>query len=271
MGICSSRNSALPDGHTNPLQRSQPQTETIPGIAQGGNKPLRPWKEISYTHPTPLSRTELSSLRDAFWDTSPAYSGKPEIWQALKIACECPEISSAQTYIDTASISVPTGNLSDGCYDELGNQYIIPAYCFVDPVNLVDDVKTATSSNTGVNLQSVKNEDEKSGNNVVINAEEKKNLRIFTPMAKNGSGSFGITIRLSTAKDIKMSVMPGDNFSTIRKLVEEEERPGWEKEKKKYKLRFFHLGKQMEDRTKVKDTKITDGGVVQVMVVPLDK
>ena len=38
--------------------------------------------------------------------------------------------------VDSANISVPTGLLSEGAYDELGNRYVVPDFCFVDPVNL---------------------------------------------------------------------------------------------------------------------------------------
>ncbi|KAJ1565462.1 Ubiquitin domain-containing protein 2 [Nowakowskiella sp. JEL0078] len=285
MGCTSS--SARGDGPTQNRPRQNPnQTdESIPGIAQGGNVKLKPWNETKYTHPNQLTQRELNQLRDAFWDTQPSYSGKSEIWQVLKVACECTEITAAQTYIDSAFITVPTGVLSDGCYDELGNQYIIPAYCFTSPTNLIlndgftADIDTTTASSSDNVLtrekisktSSIESTPLKSDSNTPINdAKTNKPFRVATPLATSASANtLGITVRLSTAKDIKMTVAQNDSFSAIKKLVEEQEKPQWDSEKKKYKLRFFFMGKTVDERTKIKDTKISDGGVLQVMVVPI--
>ena len=55
--------------------------------------------------------------------------GRVEIWQTLKLACEADDLGTAQAIIDSANIKVPTGKFTDGCFDELGNHYVIPSYC----------------------------------------------------------------------------------------------------------------------------------------------
>jgi hypothetical protein len=46
------------------------------------------------------------------------------------------EVATAQTILDAAGVTTPTGNLAKGCFDELGNLYVLPDYLLSDPVNL---------------------------------------------------------------------------------------------------------------------------------------
>ncbi len=49
------------------------------------------------------------------------------------------DISTAQSILDAAAITVPTGNLKNGSYDEAGNHYSMPEHIISDPQNLVPD------------------------------------------------------------------------------------------------------------------------------------
>lgn len=49
------------------------------------------------------------------------------------------DISTAQSILDAAAITVPTGDLKNGSYDEAGNHYPIPEHIISDPQNLVPD------------------------------------------------------------------------------------------------------------------------------------
>ena len=54
-----------------------------------------------------LTQRQLAAKREEFWDTAPAFEGKPEIWAALKAAvdaCESQNFQLAQCIIDSASI-----------------------------------------------------------------------------------------------------------------------------------------------------------------------
>ncbi|KAI8321471.1 hypothetical protein GQ54DRAFT_311725 [Martensiomyces pterosporus] len=87
----------------------------------------------------PMTSSELHRQREAFWDTAPVYEGRAEVWQALRLACESDDRALAPAILESAGISVPTGRLIDGAYDELGACYRIPKYCLCAPVNMVDD------------------------------------------------------------------------------------------------------------------------------------
>lgn len=59
------------------------------------------------------------------------------------------DIVTAQSILDAAAITVPTGDLRNGAYDEAGNLYQLPEHVISDPDNLVLDqeIKNGETSN----------------------------------------------------------------------------------------------------------------------------
>ena len=49
------------------------------------------------------------------------------------------DITTAQGILDAAAITVPTGDLKNGAYDEAGNLYQLPEYVISDPENIILD------------------------------------------------------------------------------------------------------------------------------------
>ena len=49
------------------------------------------------------------------------------------------DITTAQSILDAAAITVPTGDLKNGAYDEAGNLYQLPEYVISDPENMLLD------------------------------------------------------------------------------------------------------------------------------------
>jgi Ubiquitin-binding domain len=49
------------------------------------------------------------------------------------------DVATAQGMLDAAGITLPTGNLVDGCYDEVGNLYRLPELVVSDPANIRRD------------------------------------------------------------------------------------------------------------------------------------
>jgi hypothetical protein len=47
------------------------------------------------------------------------------------------DLDTAQTILDAAGITIPTGDLAEGAYDEFGNYYTVPEQCLSDPLNIV--------------------------------------------------------------------------------------------------------------------------------------
>ncbi|EEQ28729.1 conserved hypothetical protein [Microsporum canis CBS 113480] len=92
------------------------------------------------------TRATIDRERQVFFDTRVA--GRPEIWAALSTALSLlreGDVSTAQGIIDAAGITVPTGDVCEGCYDESGALYKFPEAIVSDPVNLADDDATEES------------------------------------------------------------------------------------------------------------------------------
>lgn len=78
--------------------------------------------------------------RRDFFDTR--VTGHAEIWASLKGVVGLladGDIATAQSILDAAAITVPTGDLKNGSYDEAGNHYSMPEHIISDPQNMVPD------------------------------------------------------------------------------------------------------------------------------------
>uniref|UniRef100_A0A0D9XCQ3 DC-UbP/UBTD2 N-terminal domain-containing protein n=1 Tax=Leersia perrieri TaxID=77586 RepID=A0A0D9XCQ3_9ORYZ len=92
------------------------------GATKNIRKP-KPWK-----HPQPITMSQLSKMREEFWDTAPHYGGqKAESEEAL-----------AKAIVESAGIIVSNADLTL-CYDERGAKYELPKYVLSEPTNLIQD------------------------------------------------------------------------------------------------------------------------------------
>ncbi len=113
------------------------------------NSPLRPH---IWTSKKQWARPELERERQEFFDTR--VTGRSEIWGTLRVVVGLlaeGEIQTAQGILDASAITLPTGDLINGAYDEVGNFYQMPEHIISDPTNVVlpsqDDVPKG--GNTG--------------------------------------------------------------------------------------------------------------------------
>lgn len=90
---------------------------------------------IQWRSPIPLTRGQLERMRAEFWETSPAYGGTEEVWQALKNAVEVgqTDLDTARTILKCIGVTTPSGYMTE-CYDMKGYRYVIPNYCLADPI-----------------------------------------------------------------------------------------------------------------------------------------
>ncbi|CAG8454109.1 197_t:CDS:2 [Cetraspora pellucida] len=205
-------------------------------IPRGGNKPFSK-KGVTWASETPITIRQLKKQREAFWETAPSY--EVIIWDALRHACESNDLEYAQLILNAAKITIPTGNLVDGCYDELGNRYVIPAYCLVDPTNLIRDVEEGTS-------------------------EHGDEMNPDLLLDQSSTEQLPIIIRLSSsAEDVQINVNPKiDTIDTLRiKLCENQKI-----DSKKFIIRFFFLGSLLDGKTKLADVKFDQGQVLQALI-----
>lgn len=84
------------------------------------------------------TRAELDRERDEFFETR--VTGRPEIWAALSTTISLlrgGDLATAQGIVDAAGVTIPTGDLCEGCYDEQGVLYRLPQCIVSDPENIV--------------------------------------------------------------------------------------------------------------------------------------
>lgn len=124
------------------------------------------------------------------------------------------------------------GSLQDA-YDELGNRYILPVYCISKPTNLIkdEDVSGETSK------------------------EEEEDI----DLPPTGDELY-IKLRLSSGKDLKMTLYTSDTVLKIKKKLQTQE--GIEPSKQ----RWFYAGRMLTDKMTIGDAKVLKGHVVQVIV-----
>lgn len=117
----------------------QPRSRRNIGLTEQFNLPLRAhvWNSKRL-----WTRSQLERERQEFFDTR--VTGREEIWATLKVVVGMiaeNEIQTAQGILDASAITVPTGDLINGAYDEVGNFYQIPEHIISDPANLVQDAR----------------------------------------------------------------------------------------------------------------------------------
>ncbi|XP_067942927.1 ubiquitin domain-containing protein 1-like isoform X2 [Watersipora subatra] len=208
--------------------RSSRRSHNHGGGSPRKNQPLKPelprWK-----NDTPLTLGQLSSKRDEFWDTAPAFDGRKEIWDALKAAAyasETKDFELAQAILNGANITIPRGYLTD-CYDELGNRYQLPVYVLSRPTN----------------LQHEDTEDE----NVVDNADNDPGEQVV------------VKLRLSTGKDLKLTVGSKHSVKQIKRTLAKAENVSEDQ-------RWYYGGKLLQDKLRIEDTKVPKGHLIQVVI-----
>jgi Ubiquitin-binding domain len=98
----------------------------------------------------------LHRQRVEFWETAPQYDGLVQTWNSLRVAVELShqgDLPNAQAVLDSAGITIPSGDLGAGCYDELGHRFVIPNFVLSEPSNIMDDdveTKPRDSTSTAV-------------------------------------------------------------------------------------------------------------------------
>ncbi|KAJ8116772.1 hypothetical protein ONZ43_g4361 [Nemania bipapillata] len=158
-------------------------------LSQHIDKPLRrhEWASRDRT----WTRAEIDLQRTEFFDTR--VTGRPEVWQVIRTALEAMwesdarraagvelaededagGLATAQGLLKAAEVTLPTGNLSNGVYDALGNYYALPEWIVSDPANLIED--------GGIRRESVdkdgKGDDDLTGDDTAEEVDEDEALR----------------------------------------------------------------------------------------------
>ncbi|KAJ5793965.1 hypothetical protein N7457_000564 [Penicillium paradoxum] len=122
------------NGSRPPGRRSR-RAPNVP-LNQHYNEPVREhvWRSKRRT----WTRAQLDRERAEFFETR--VTGRPEIWAAISTAIlliRSGDLATAQGIVDAAGITIPTGDLCEGCYDEQGVLYRLPQCVVSDPEDMV--------------------------------------------------------------------------------------------------------------------------------------
>ncbi|PYH87191.1 hypothetical protein BO82DRAFT_4999 [Aspergillus uvarum CBS 121591] len=230
-------------------------------LSQHYNAPIR--RHVWYSKRRLWSRAQLDQERTAFFETR--VTGRPEIWAALSAAVSlvrAGDMSTAQTIIDAAGITVPTGDLCQGCYDEQGALYRLPECIVSDPENMVrsvHDQEDEFDTDDG-RLSS----DEASGDDLIatdVDLERRRDEKGKT----SERDLIRVRARLSDrgGPDIDLSVGKTENVGFIaRKVQQEAVIP------RSYRVRIAYLGKILKEHEPLVDQGWNPGYVVNALVVP---
>lgn len=128
-------------------------------------------------------------------------------------------LATAQTILTAAGVTLPTGDLSDGVYDDLGNWYQLPEYVVADPV----DVAAANEEEDGTEEET---KDIVVADDGLKNKEEEEARRRREEKGKSvvdRRAQVGVVIRLSDGtKDLKLHVGKDEAVRSIVRTVREE-------------------------------------------------
>ncbi|KAF3397926.1 hypothetical protein F1880_005893 [Penicillium rolfsii] len=113
-------------------------------LSEHYNEPVR--LHVWYSKRRTWNRADLDRERREFFETR--VTGRPEVWAALSTAItlmRAGDLATAQSIVDAAGVTIPTGDLCEGCYDEQGVLYRLPQCIVSDPENMAQT--TLSSAN----------------------------------------------------------------------------------------------------------------------------
>ncbi|KAI9844231.1 MAG: hypothetical protein M1837_005737 [Sclerophora amabilis] len=211
----------------------------------------RPLRRHVWSAKKQWTRRQLDREREEYFDTR--VTGRAESWSAIRMAVETMEsdLSTAQTILDAAGITVPTGDVVNGVYDEVGNYYQIPEHCISDPVNLTSTPKASVSSHdvlSDMDEEEMERRREEKGKGVVHAAET---YRVRARLSDRGGPD--VTIALGKQQPVRV---------LVRKLQEETEILG------RNQIRVAYMGKILKEGETLSAQGWQEGHVVNALVFP---
>ncbi|PKS06684.1 hypothetical protein jhhlp_006758 [Lomentospora prolificans] len=235
------------------------------------NKPLR--RHVWASKNRRWTRAAIDKERSEFFDTR--VTGRPEVWATLHAVLQMlwtPEsegasgggggenLATAQSILDAAEITLPTGNLAQGAYDSLGNYYAFHEWVISDPTNMVEDTpdeatETIEDDDTK-RIPTFEESDEPDEEEACRRREEKGKAVVDV------RDLITVYARLSeNSRDVKVSVGKSDTVRVVaRKILEESELPG------DRNIRIAYLGKILKDNASLEDQGWKTGHVINALV-----
>lgn len=153
-------------------------------------------------------------------------TGRQEVWAALSAAIsfmQADDFATAQSMIDAAGVTVPTGDLCEGCYDEQGVLYRLPQCIVSDPENMAEDDSTSdypANDDLDVISEDKLATDDASGDELIEDLE----LRRDEKGKASERDLINVTVRLSDrgGPDLVLSIGKSQSVGLLARKVHEE-------------------------------------------------
>ncbi|KAL2019299.1 hypothetical protein VTK56DRAFT_9766 [Thermocarpiscus australiensis] len=255
-------------------------------LGQHINKPLRRHEWTS--HDREWTPAALRRERAEFFDTR--VSGRQEIWQTLHAALEVlwtadeaarngrfrrmseddgpseedPAIAlaTAQSILDAADITLPTGDLYNGAYDAFGNYYQLPHHIVSDPLNLVWRPDMTRDGDLDDAKTSLAGDEETIGERGYGDDEAERRREEKGKAVVDIRDQIMVKARLSDgSRDVNVAVDKGDTVRRIAKLIAEEAQLPSDK-----KIRIAYMGKILKESSPLSAQGWKQGHVVNALV-----
>ena len=159
------------------------------------------------------------------------------------------EIHEAQGILDAAEITLPTGRLEQGGYDERGMLYKLPECIVSDPVNVVDDDQTV------VGLELAKQ--------LTVDQEDIVEEKIYKGKEAIEKDAVKVRCRLSDRGGPDTIVLIGETQPVsvlVRRLRSEAALPA------AVKVRMAYFGRILDEKQTLEEQGWQNGHIVQAMV-----
>ncbi|OLN87912.1 Ubiquitin domain-containing protein 2 [Colletotrichum chlorophyti] len=238
------------------------------------NKPLR--RHVWSSKGRAWTRASLSRERIEFFDTR--VTGRPEVWQSLRAALEIlwdpvgqgaaddgtNGLATAQGILDAAEITLPTGDLAQGAYDQLGNYYPLAEWLVADPTNIIEDDATTDGADEALSTRDLK-DDLAGGDETMEELDEDENVRRREEKGKavvDTRDQVSVLARLSeTARDVTVSFIESDSVRSVARKIQEQS--GLPPNKK---VRIAYMGKILKENVSLTEQGWQQGHVVNALV-----
>ncbi|RHZ44990.1 ubiquitin domain-containing protein [Aspergillus thermomutatus] len=244
-------------------RRTPATTITRLALSEHFNAPIRP--HVWYSKRRTWSRAQLDQERKEFFETR--VTGRAEVWAALAAAISfmhANDLATAQSIIDAAGVTVPTGDLCQGCYDEQGALYRLPRCIVSDPENMVPE-DSASRRDDGYDDfdtdDSKLSLDEASGDELIggdsADRRDEKGKMSERDLIR-------VTARLSDGSESDVVVSVGKNQTVgliARRVQQEAGIPATQR------VRIVYLGRMLNENTPLVDQGWKAGNIINALVV----
>ncbi|KAI1430708.1 hypothetical protein GGR50DRAFT_166126 [Xylaria sp. CBS 124048] len=171
-------------------------------------------------------------------------------------------IATAQGLLKAAEVTLPTGDLSNGAYDSLGNYYPLPEWVVSDPTNVVEDLEDRRES---VHDDIGKGDGDLTGEDTTEEVDEDEALR---RREEKGKGVVDIKnlvkVRARLSENYRDVVISMDADTTVRslarKIAEESGLPSTKR------VRVAYMGRMLQENMSLQSQGWRKDHIVNALV-----